>query len=401
MYICKYCDEQFDTKKKRASHYKKHPEYKQENDAKQKLKRELLEKSNIVCISCNKKFDSENSLAGHKRRNVCGIKEKTEGELKDLSTEIEKLYESGLSVLAIYDNLQNKKYITYNSLRQYLEAIGKQLYSISESSLLDSVKSRKAKTNIERYGGMGNVLSRGSSIYDKRNSTVKEKYGVDNVFQSEDIKNKIFDDLYYLEKYGTTRNELISQNSKNMWSSYTREERKIRSKQSSLKSAKTFQENNNGKLLSDHRSEIMKQKWETMSYEEIKKRLSFLNSGRSGLEKHVEKFLETLQVEFSINFLIKSDGRKRGFFYDFLVNKKYIIEVNGDFWHANPKFYLQEDILSFPGGQHIIAGELWEKDRIKKEAAIAMGYNILYLWESDMKTCEWEQEVLDFLKGGD
>ncbi len=84
---------------------------------------------------------------------------------------------------------------------------------------------KRIDTNLKKYGSV-NVLSNGTEGYIKKNKTVKEKYGVENVFQIPDIINKINDNNYYLEKYGMTRSELISKNSKNFWNSISDKERK-------------------------------------------------------------------------------------------------------------------------------------------------------------------------------
>lgn len=73
------------------------------------------------------------------------------------------------------------------------------------------------------------------------------------------------------------------------------------------------------------------------------------------------------------------------FFYDFLItNEKLIIEVNGDYWHANPEIYKQNDILHFPNNVYKTANEIWEKDKIKKELANFNGYKLIYIWEKEL-----------------
>ena len=63
-----------------------------------------------------------------------------------------------------------------------------------------NTKEKAQKTNILKYGAE-NPLAKGTQPYNKRNETVKETYGVDNVFQAESVKEKI--SKTNIEKYGT------------------------------------------------------------------------------------------------------------------------------------------------------------------------------------------------------
>jgi hypothetical protein len=66
---------------------------------------------------------------------------------------------------------------------------------------------------------------------------------------------------------------------------------------------------------------------------------------------------------------------------DFKCNNK-IIEFNGDFWHANPNQYTNDDILHHPNN-HILAEDLWKKDKQRIEWLESNGYTVLTVWESD------------------
>ena len=70
--------------------------------------------------------------------------------------------------------------------------------------------------------------------------------------------------------------------------------------------------------------------------------------------------------------------------YDIISNNK-IIEYNGDYWHANPKKYISDDILKFPGGKQVQAQHIWDKDQKKLQYARDQGYEVLVVWESDFK----------------
>lgn len=70
------------------------------------------------------------------------------------------------------------------------------------------------------------------------------------------------------------------------------------------------------------------------------------------------------------------------FNYDIQVGKT-LIEVNGDFWHANPALgYVRSDELL--SGWKV--GEVWDKDVAKRRKAEAAGYKVVTLWERDINS---------------
>lgn len=71
--------------------------------------------------------------------------------------------------------------------------------SVKQSHYMDGYRDRIEKTNLKKYGAI-NPLSTGTVIFHKRNKTVKEKYGVDNIFQHRDVKEKIKNTN--IDKYG-------------------------------------------------------------------------------------------------------------------------------------------------------------------------------------------------------
>lgn len=82
-----------------------------------------------------------------------------------------------------------------------------------------------------------------------------------------------------------------------------------------------------------------------------------------------------------------------GFNYDLKIGKT-LIEVNGDFWHANPaKGYVRSDELL--SGWKV--GEVWDKDAVKRLKAEKAGYRVVTLWESDI-TEMTDNDIMDLLK---
>lgn len=107
-------------------------------------------------------------------------------------------------------------------------------------------------------------------------------------------------------------------------------------------------------------------------------------------EKKIKELLISNGRDFTTQFVIHNkkgeyyDSRKT-FIYDFLLpNAKTIIEVNGDFFHANPCYYQPEDLIPLPSGQ-VAAKEIWARDKKKIDYAKELGYNVVVIWEKDIK----------------
>jgi hypothetical protein len=67
-----------------------------------------------------------------------------------------------------------------------------------------------------------------------------------------------------------------------------------------------------------------------------------------------------------------------------LIGLNIILEINDDYWHANPKKYKKNDILNFPF-KKIKAYKIWNMDKHKFNIAERNGYKIYQIWENDIK----------------
>lgn len=109
-----------------------------------------------------------------------------------------------------------------------------------------------------------------------------------------------------------------------------------------------------------------------MSRRKSGKKVSKVNT----IETKVATILESMNVPFEQQVAIDK------YTVDFLVDKKYIVECYGDFWHCNPHQYTSS---YFNRGKKKTAEEIWERDNQRKEYFQKMGYKFLCLWESDIK----------------
>lgn len=80
-----------------------------------------------------------------------------------------------------------------------------------------------------------------------------------------------------------------------------------------------------------------------------------------------------------------------------LLNKKKIVEYNGDYWHCNPTKYTA-DYFNKKTGKH--AKEIWDADLERRNILEHMGYSIFCVWESDFLNSReaTEQKIRDFIK---
>ena len=76
-----------------------------------------------------------------------------------------------------------------------------------------------------------------------------------------------------------------------------------------------------------------------------------------------------------------------------------MIEVNGDYWHFNPKKYDGESIVKVRR-KEVKVKEVWKHDRNIINGMKQQGYKVLVVWESELKD-ELEditKKILKFVK---
>lgn len=105
---------------------------------------------------------------------------------------------------------------------------------------------------------------------------------------------------------------------------------------------------------------------------------SLKRSGRlSKVHLRIKKILDLENLGFVSEQLVDK------YFADELnENKKIIIEINGDYVHANPKFYKDLDIIKLHRTKYT-AKEKWQMDEARKKCLESIGYRVFIIWESD------------------
>lgn len=214
-------------------------------------------------------------------------------------------------------------------------------YEIKRRNLKEGTKigsSKAKKTNLKKYG-FENV-SQSKEIKKRKEETFEKNYGVKNVFMTQHFKDN--HDKYILDKYGITWKELNTIKAKEQWDSKTDDEKKL--------------------ILEKRMSNLKKD--------------GHLFSSKS--EEKIQSSLSLIDVSYTTQFYVC------GKYFDIFIAPNILIEIQGDYWHANPIKYKENDILVHHK-KEFKAKEIWEKDLNKKRIAEKKGYIVLYLWEHDIK----------------
>ena len=110
----------------------------------------------------------------------------------------------------------------------------------------------------------------------------------------------------------------------------------------------------------------------THTAEAIKKIMSHRPMNK--LERLVADEFDKANISYYFQYFITDNGICKS--YDFKIKgKPIIIEVDGDFWHGNPN----------TKNHHIHVNETIENDKLKTEMAMKRGFQVIRLWESDIK----------------
>jgi len=242
----------------------------------------------------------------------------------------ELLVDDGLSVYHVYKDILLPKGVRTqpSHLFDLCEEFGIPTLSCKDRANTEAVKARRVKTSLEKYG-VPHVMCKGTRFYKRRDRTVKNRYGVSNVFQRDETKRKIEETM--MKRYGVP---------------------------SSLPLA-----------------------WAKCS-----------NGRRSGPHKIVEEYLTSIGVNFISECTagrFRKFNRYLGTDYspipDIIVDsKKVVIEVHGDIWHANPRKYKSTDIIHKYEG-NVSAKQIWAFDRSRKRQIESFGYKVVVVWEHDIR----------------
>lgn len=243
-----------------------------------------------------------------------------------------------------------------NKIRKTKETLIKN-YGVENPSKSKLVQSKKRENWVSKYNGVH--WNATEEILYKRKETNIERYGSEHIFQTTTFKEKSSKTCE--EKYGKKHHKIGDNRS--FYSTLSDAEKLIRNKKI---------------------SEKLKQNWLELTEIEKLEILTRLNSvedkGNKRISKVEKRFAEILQKE-GIDF--KQQKWINKFSYDLrLNNSKVIIEVEGDYWHCNPKKYSADFIHPT---RKIKAQDIWFYDELKRINAEKYGYKVIYVWEFEIK----------------
>lgn len=280
------------------------------------------------CKFCNIIVDNQYKLSGHMKKCPEFLNFKNNYLTKEFLYNEYILNKKSAMQIALENNLTSST-IIQNLLNKF--QIEKR--NISESKKQIPCQEKTKKTVIEKYGTI-NVLSRGSGIREKMEADVFEKYGVNNVFQLKEIKDKIKNTC--IQKYG-----------KKSW---------MQVKENALELYNQVKEKYNGvhPILN------------TFNYDNqiSKPHQIIINYLRNN---NIEFIIEKEIINYSVDI--------------YIPNFDLIIEIYGDYWHANPIKYKKTDII-----KNRLVEDIWKYDQLRIEFIKEVGYkNIEIFWENDIK----------------
>lgn len=106
-----------------------------------------------------------------------------------------------------------------------------------------------------------------------------------------------------------------------------------------------------------------------------------LHPTMSNLEKNVSKLLTRYGIKHETQFQL---GK---YYFDIKIDN-VLLEVQGDYWHANPLKYNADTIIMYPGHKKKSANTVWKKDLKKKLQATKRGYKVIYIWQQEVHACD-------------
>ena len=99
--------------------------------------------------------------------------------------------------------------------------------------------------------------------------------------------------------------------------------------------------------------------------------------------------IETFSFINTKSHSIKID--EKWYFPDILIDNYLVIEFFGNYWHANPKFYKETDIIH----HNLTARDIWNSDKNRISVLENNGYKVVIIWEDKWKN--YKQRVKDII----
>ena len=227
---------------------------------------------------------------------------------------------------------------------------------------------KNLKTRIENCGSLYESYR---MSYNKSKETINEKYGVDNYFQMDSV----------------------IEISKKRWDKYRQE--KFENVIEYIKETDTYI-----CKCCDENCNLCKNKTYTITTHNYLNRIRYgydigdictiknpigEYKGKSKLQEQIFEYIKTIYdgvVIFNCRDLLINVCDKKIEIDIYIPEKNIAFEINGDFWHMNPKLYNENDINEKTNES---AKEIWDRDEYKKQICESVHICFNVVWEYDWK----------------
>jgi G:T-mismatch repair DNA endonuclease (very short patch repair protein) len=76
-----------------------------------------------------------------------------------------------------------------------------------------------------------------------------------------------------------------------------------------------------------------------------------------------------------------------GFYHqvDIFIEPNICVEIDGDYWHANPRIYHMDFVIKTRKNLVVTAKDIWFRDALVNNKLKQLSYQTIRIWESDLK----------------
>ncbi len=265
---------------------------------------------------------------------------------------------------------------------RYSNSTNIEIIKLFKNRTLDSIKLKAKRLKLHR--------NKDVQIKNRRNAHIGKKNGMYG--KKSNKLGKTYEEYYGEEKSNEIKNKLLLKRKKVDNYNYAGKKNGMYGKIP----------HNKGKSPSDEvKNKIsvgIKKYWNNLSeFEYNKRKIKLREEWIKKRDKYCEidtipeKITEKLLIELNIKYIKKENI---GFYNcDFVINNK-VIEVQGDYWHANPIIYENRDKIQEKN---------YIRDKRKVKYLNNLGYNVLLLWEYDLKNniIDCKSKIKKFIENED
>ena len=142
------------------------------------------------------------------------------------------------------------------------------------------------------------------------------------------------------------------------------------------------------KMLNDNPKDYRRKRAKAARISHIKQ---FENKKMNKIEKIVYEYVKSIEPNVEYSVILAS------YQFDFgIKDKKLLIEVDGDYWHGNPKLY-NKDGSNGKRKLNEIQLEKIETDKEKTDWAESRGFKLLRIWEDEIKNGNFQNKIKGYI----